>query len=124
MIDTPGAFFQHCLTLLGGVAVAEGPGERDARAGTVTLHPHQVEGMHRLLAILARHGGALLADEVGLGKTYTALAVARRHSSVLVAAPAPRKSASSASRSARRLWIGVAVSRSTRTPRVRCVSAR
>ena len=76
MIDTPGAFFQHCLTLLGGVAVAEGPGERDARAGTVTLHPHQVEGMHRLLAILARHGGALLADEVGLGKTYTALAVA------------------------------------------------
>ena len=88
MIDTPGAFFQHCLTLLGGVAVAEGPGERDARAGTVTLHPHQVEGMHRLLAILARHGGALLADEVGLGKTYTALAVARRHASVLVVAPA------------------------------------
>jgi superfamily II DNA or RNA helicase len=40
------------------------------------LAPHQVPAAERLTAILARHGGALLADEVGLGKSYVALAVA------------------------------------------------
>src|SRR5207237_8008943 len=37
---------------------------------------HQVPAAERLTAIIARHGGALLADEVGLGKSYVALAVA------------------------------------------------
>ena len=40
------------------------------------LAPHQVPAAERLTAILARHGGALLADAVGLGKSYVALAVA------------------------------------------------
>src|SRR6266487_2633399 len=40
------------------------------------LAPHQVPAAARLSAIIARHGGALLADEVGLGKSYVALAVA------------------------------------------------
>jgi superfamily II DNA or RNA helicase len=40
------------------------------------LAPHQVPAAERLSAILARHGGALLADAVGLGKSYVALAVA------------------------------------------------
>src|SRR5438132_1780195 len=40
------------------------------------LAPHQVPAAERLAAIIARHGGALLADEVGLGKSYVALAVA------------------------------------------------
>jgi superfamily II DNA or RNA helicase len=40
------------------------------------LAPHQVPAANRLTAIIARHGGALLADEVGLGKSYIALAVA------------------------------------------------
>src|SRR5881296_2375065 len=40
------------------------------------LAPHQVPAAERLTAIMARHGGALLADEVGLGKSYVALAVA------------------------------------------------
>ena len=40
------------------------------------LAPHQVPAAERLLGILARHGGALLADAVGLGKSYVALAVA------------------------------------------------
>jgi len=40
------------------------------------LAPHQVPAAERLTAIIARHGGALLADEVGLGKSYVALAVA------------------------------------------------
>ena len=40
------------------------------------LAPHQAPAAGRLTAIIARHGGALLADEVGLGKSYVALAVA------------------------------------------------
>ena len=40
------------------------------------LAPHQVPAAERLVGILARHGGALLADAVGLGKSYIALAVA------------------------------------------------
>src|SRR5881392_956211 len=40
------------------------------------LAQHQVPAAARLVGILARHGGALLADAVGLGKSYVALAVA------------------------------------------------
>ena len=40
------------------------------------LAPHQVPAAERLTGILGRHGGALLADAVGLGKSYVALAVA------------------------------------------------
>ncbi len=40
------------------------------------LAPHQAPAAERLTTIMARHGGALLADEVGLGKSYVALAVA------------------------------------------------
>ena len=40
------------------------------------LAPHQVPAAERLTMIMARHGGALLADAVGLGKSYVALAVA------------------------------------------------
>src|SRR5437868_13359932 len=40
------------------------------------LAPHQVPAAERLRALLARYGGALLADAPGLGKSYVALAVA------------------------------------------------
>src|SRR5437016_8755410 len=53
------------------------------------LAPHQVPAAERLTAILARHGGALLADEVGLGKSYVALAVAlARHEPFTLVVPA------------------------------------
>lgn len=41
------------------------------------LAPHQIPAHARLLAILDRFGGAVLADAVGLGKSYVAIAVAR-----------------------------------------------
>ena len=41
------------------------------------LTPHQRPAAERLTAIIARYGGAVLADAVGLGKSYVALAVAR-----------------------------------------------
>ncbi len=59
-----------------------------ARLGTIVLRPHQVDAVHQLRALLRTAGGALLADEVGLGKTYVALALAREATSPLVIAPA------------------------------------
>jgi len=40
------------------------------------LAPHQREAVTRALALIARHGGAILADDVGLGKSYVAARVA------------------------------------------------
>ncbi|MGQ0641956.1 MAG: helicase-related protein [Gemmatimonadaceae bacterium] len=66
----------------------QSPNDIDARLGDVTLLRYQLDGAARLRDILARRGGALLADEVGLGKTYTALAVARHFRCVEIVAPA------------------------------------
>jgi superfamily II DNA or RNA helicase len=53
------------------------------------LAPHQIPAAERLTAIIARHGGALLADAVGLGKSYVALAVAlARHEPFALVVPA------------------------------------
>ena len=62
--------------------------EVDPRLGRLTLRPHQCAAAARLLEIIHHHGGALLADAVGLGKTYVALAVARQYPRVLVICPA------------------------------------
>lgn len=67
--------------LLGGAA-------GDGELGEVTLHPHQCDGLDRVTRLLAEHGGALLADDVGLGKTFIALAAARTARDALVVAPA------------------------------------
>ena len=40
------------------------------------LAPHQREAVSRALSLIARHGGAILADDVGLGKSYVAVRVA------------------------------------------------
>ena len=60
----------------------------DLRVGDVTLHAHQRSAVDRLRRMLSSGGGALLCDDVGLGKTYIALAVAARYDSVIVIAPA------------------------------------
>jgi superfamily II DNA or RNA helicase len=59
------------------------------RLGSVTLHPHQRDAVSRLCALIDQHGGAMLAEPVGVGKTYAALATAARlDNSILIAAPA------------------------------------
>ena len=42
----------------------------------IELAPHQVSAVDRILLLLDRHKGAILADEVGLGKSFVAAAVA------------------------------------------------
>jgi superfamily II DNA or RNA helicase len=65
-------------------------GERrsEARHGTIVLRPHQRSALDRVRRMLREHGGALLADDVGLGKTFVAAAIAREYERVLVVAPA------------------------------------
>lgn len=56
--------------------------------GEITLRPHQRDAVTRIQSSMREFGGALLADTVGLGKTYVALAVARQYSFAHVLAPA------------------------------------
>jgi hypothetical protein len=58
------------------------------RVGDITLHPHQRSAATRIQRTIAECGGALLCDDVGLGKTYVALAVATGFEFVTVIAPA------------------------------------
>ena len=60
----------------------------EATLGDIQLAAHQVDAAARILTLLDAHGGALLADATGLGKTFVAIAVARRTMPALVVAPA------------------------------------
>ncbi|MGI8510057.1 MAG: helicase-related protein, partial [Gemmatimonadaceae bacterium] len=62
--------------------------DQDISIGTVTLYPHQVSAVQQVQRTLREFGGALLCDAVGLGKTYTALAVAAAYGEPLIIAPA------------------------------------
>ena len=59
-----------------------------ARLGGITLKPHQQSAVARVEAALEEFGGALLCDDVGMGKTFVATAAARRFSHILIVAPA------------------------------------
>ena len=61
--------------------------------GKVVLRPHQRAAASRLVEAIRRARGALLAEPVGLGKTYTALAVAAKlEGDVTILAPASLRS--------------------------------
>jgi superfamily II DNA or RNA helicase len=62
--------------------------DRDVIVGAITLRPHQRDALRRVRASVERVGGALLADEPGLGKTFVALALAREYATAVVVAPA------------------------------------
>jgi hypothetical protein len=86
------------LTLMSGVSVRSlfahrwlAP-EPDVTLGSVTLRPHQREAVARARTALERHGGALIADEVGLGKTFIALALAADARRPLIVGPAALRS--------------------------------
>jgi superfamily II DNA or RNA helicase len=56
--------------------------------GSITLKPHQQLAASRVTQMIARVGGCLLADDVGRGKTYVALAIARQWARPLLVVPA------------------------------------
>jgi len=65
-----------------------GDEQQNLRIGAITLHPHQTSAFGRIQQTLNEHNGALLCDEVGLGKTYVALAIASAYDAVAIVAPA------------------------------------
>ncbi|MEO7963538.1 MAG: helicase-related protein [Gemmatimonadaceae bacterium] len=72
-----------------GAQIADGQREHPpASLGSVTLFPHQRDAAIALSKLIDLHGGALLADEPGMGKTFAALRVAARYAHPLVVAPA------------------------------------
>ena len=70
------------------IAAACTPRPVDSRLGSIVLRADQCASTARVLDALARDGGCLLADDVGRGKTYVALAVAREWRRPLVVVPA------------------------------------
>ena len=56
--------------------------------GAITLRAHQREALRQVRASVSSTGGALLADEPGLGKTYVALALAHESRETIIVAPA------------------------------------
>ena len=63
-----------------------------ATLGSIVLRPDQLETVRRVRAQLRRDGGCLLADDVGTGKTYVALAAARTWTRPLIVVPASLRS--------------------------------
>ena len=61
---------------------------KDSNVGQIDLHSHQASALQRLNDALSRFNGALLCDEVGMGKTYVAIAVARPFTDWMVVTPA------------------------------------
>ncbi|MEU6965960.1 SNF2-related protein [Streptomyces chrestomyceticus] len=50
----------------------------NAAPSRLRLRPFQLDGVAKAMAVMERHGGVLVADEVGLGKTYVAGEIIRR----------------------------------------------
>jgi superfamily II DNA or RNA helicase len=85
--DEPGAALRVARSLMARALLGVDGGV-DPELGGLTLRPHQVSAVGRLLDIIASYRGALLADAVGLGKTYVALAIAREYRKSVVICPA------------------------------------
>jgi hypothetical protein len=74
-------------------AVLSGEDTVSVSRGRIVLRPHQRAAAARLVEIVRDTGGALLAEPVGVGKTYTALAVADAlGGDLLIVAPASLRS--------------------------------
>ena len=73
-VESPGAVATAAARALLDVLGSEAPSRH---AWAPRLAPHQIPAVERVVAIVNRHGGAVLADAVGLGKSYVALAAAR-----------------------------------------------
>jgi len=73
-------------------ALAGSRAEVSAALGSIRLRSDQLDAARRARARIAAHGGCLLANDPGAGKTYVALAVAREWRDVLIVVPASLRS--------------------------------
>jgi len=92
--DAPGrraatpVHWQHPRHIMHRMAQTLTPLHAEPPMGEITLRTHQHEAVAQLTRMLAEYRGALLADDVGLGKTFVALALSRQYDTVHVVAPA------------------------------------
>ncbi len=84
---TPAAL-EDARALIARVWLGAASGSVAERVGAISLRPHQRDAVRRLRATMNEFGGALLADDVGLGKTYVAAAIIREAAHPLVVCPA------------------------------------
>ena len=63
------------------------PDDVPRQLGEITLHEEQWLAARHAAAVVRQHGGVLVANDVGSGKTYVALAVARALGRLAVVAP-------------------------------------
>lgn len=63
-------------------------GAAEPHVGSVTLFPEQAATTRRAADALAQFGGVLIADDVGSGKTFVALALARAYANPVAIVPA------------------------------------
>lgn len=78
--------------LLARATLGLDPRPADAQVGPLQLRPHQRHAAARLRYALRHYGIALLADDVGLGKTAVALALLRDTPDAVVVVPAALRS--------------------------------
>lgn len=78
----------HVRAVIAGLFLADHESPSVAEVGNIALRPHQQSAVDRVRRAIAQYGGALLADEVGLGKTFVAVALIRESRRALVIAPA------------------------------------
>jgi superfamily II DNA or RNA helicase len=103
------AFIAH--RLLESTASSE-----EEQLGSITLRPYQQTAVNRLRVAISESGGALLCDQVGMGKTFVALALCERGASVV--APAVLKDMwDNAARSAGRLIVFISTESLSRNER-------
>jgi superfamily II DNA or RNA helicase len=92
MLDQAGVRWMHPDEVRARIArtllIGDDDTEASSTLGELHLRAHQIRGIDRVSRILEERGGALLADETGLGKTYVALGVAARYRRVLLCIPA------------------------------------
>src|SRR3990170_4933244 len=81
-IDSPVTVRAAIARLMLGLEASE------QKLGSIQLERHQISSVTLILSALDEFGGALLCDQVGMGKTFAALAVARRFPRTLVVGPA------------------------------------
>lgn len=83
----------HVRAARAAIAAAVIDGLPDAALGEIELRFDQRLAVARAQRALRHAGGCLIAEDVGRGKTYIALALARRWATCLVVAPAALRSA-------------------------------
>ena len=83
---------RHLFAARARIAAAVASAAVSPVLGSIRLRDDQCVSVGRVMAALERDGGCLLADDVGTGKTYVALAVARAWALPLIVVPASLRS--------------------------------